>query len=709
MRAGSLRDRGPTRSPACRCTVHKLRRRERSDRPAGPARGRPAARPDRRAHDARCAGGELLVPAPPGRVRVDRGALRRPGRGGHGLRRGLRHRRAGAPRPHGHRRGRQPRGPRARPAQVHARPASASSATWWRATARSATRWCSSRRSSTWSAPRRCCATSSRCCARAARPTCPPRTCSRWPRRAPTSPTTPGTCASTAPRSSGRSARRCSTASRCTASSTRASSAPTSWRCARAGTACTRALGITKPVLRPLHARDRRPRLRAAHRAARAGARLRGRAAPPGMSERRGALALVLHTHMPYVEGFGTWPFGEEWLWEAVACVYLPLLELLDGAPVTVGLTPVLCDQLEAHARRGRATATCASCARCARRCTRRTRSGLERGGRARAGGRGAPRGGRLRARRRRASSGATATCWARSARSPGWSCGPRRPPMPCCRCWPPTPACGSSWPPGIASHRRRFGGWGGGLLAARVRVRARARARPGRARRAPLLRGPDRPTGPRRARAARAGGARRRGRGRARWTGRRWSSCGTSDDGYPGHGAYRDYHRRTVHDLRPWNNSGGHYDREAALAAGPRATRATSCDRVAERRRAAAAWCAARSTPSCSATGGTRARRGSAAVLEAGAREEGVELVTVAEGVERVPAVERALAPSTWGAGKDLSTWDAPGVAELAFGARRAELRTVAAAATARGRAAGARAARRASCWRSSRATGPS
>ena len=66
------------------------------------------------------------------------------------------------------------------------------------------------------------------------------------------------------------------------------------------------------------------------------------------MSSRRGALALVLHTHMPYVEGFGTWPFGEEWLWEAVACVYLPLLEVLDGAPVTVGLTPVLCDQLEA-------------------------------------------------------------------------------------------------------------------------------------------------------------------------------------------------------------------------------------------------------------------------------------------------------------------------------------------------------------------------
>jgi 1,4-alpha-glucan branching enzyme len=62
-----------------------------------------------------------------------------------------------------------------------------------------------------------------------------------------------------------------------------------------------------------------------------------------------GRLAIVLHAHMPYVEGFGTWPFGEEWLWEAIATSYLPLLELLEaGAPLTLSLTPVLCDQLEA-------------------------------------------------------------------------------------------------------------------------------------------------------------------------------------------------------------------------------------------------------------------------------------------------------------------------------------------------------------------------
>ena len=64
-----------------------------------------------------------------------------------------------------------------------------------------------------------------------------------------------------------------------------------------------------------------------------------------------GRVSLVLHTHMPYVEGFGTWPFGEEWLWEAVATSYLPLLGLLDaGAPLTLSVTPVACDQLAAPA-----------------------------------------------------------------------------------------------------------------------------------------------------------------------------------------------------------------------------------------------------------------------------------------------------------------------------------------------------------------------
>ena len=67
----------------------------------------------------------------------------------------------------------------------------------------------------------------------------------------------------------------------------------------------------------------------------------------------RGELAIVLHSHMPYVEGFGTWPFGEEWLLEAIASSYLPLLRVLEEAAerggqsvATVGVTPVLADQL---------------------------------------------------------------------------------------------------------------------------------------------------------------------------------------------------------------------------------------------------------------------------------------------------------------------------------------------------------------------------
>ncbi len=63
-------------------------------------------------------------------------------------------------------------------------------------------------------------------------------------------------------------------------------------------------------------------------------------------TERYGDLSIVLHSHMPYVEGFGTYPFGEEWLFDAVARSYLPLLEVVRDLTMTV--TPVLADQLEA-------------------------------------------------------------------------------------------------------------------------------------------------------------------------------------------------------------------------------------------------------------------------------------------------------------------------------------------------------------------------
>ncbi|TLZ55417.1 MAG: DUF1957 domain-containing protein [Methanobacteriota archaeon] len=66
-----------------------------------------------------------------------------------------------------------------------------------------------------------------------------------------------------------------------------------------------------------------------------------------------GHVVLVLHTHLPWVLGHGRWPHGEDWLLEAAAECYLPILRVMDrivtdgGSPrITVGLTPVLCEML---------------------------------------------------------------------------------------------------------------------------------------------------------------------------------------------------------------------------------------------------------------------------------------------------------------------------------------------------------------------------
>ncbi|MER3425713.1 MAG: 1,4-alpha-glucan branching protein, partial [Thermoleophilia bacterium] len=63
--------------------------------------------------------------------------------------------------------------------------------------------------------------------------------------------------------------------------------------------------------------------------------------------------ALVLHAHLPYVRGHGSWPFGEETLFEVMAETYLPLLRMLEAlaqdgiqAPFTLGITPILSEQL---------------------------------------------------------------------------------------------------------------------------------------------------------------------------------------------------------------------------------------------------------------------------------------------------------------------------------------------------------------------------
>jgi 1,4-alpha-glucan branching enzyme len=66
-----------------------------------------------------------------------------------------------------------------------------------------------------------------------------------------------------------------------------------------------------------------------------------------------GFLAITLHAHLPYVVNHGTWPHGMEWLHEAAAETYLPLLRILgnlerDAVPANfnVNLSPILLEQL---------------------------------------------------------------------------------------------------------------------------------------------------------------------------------------------------------------------------------------------------------------------------------------------------------------------------------------------------------------------------
>lgn len=67
-----------------------------------------------------------------------------------------------------------------------------------------------------------------------------------------------------------------------------------------------------------------------------------------------GTFCLVLHSHLPWLPHHGTWPVGEEWLYQAWANSYLPVVDLLrrfadEGRRdvLTLGLTPILAAQLD--------------------------------------------------------------------------------------------------------------------------------------------------------------------------------------------------------------------------------------------------------------------------------------------------------------------------------------------------------------------------
>ena len=66
------------------------------------------------------------------------------------------------------------------------------------------------------------------------------------------------------------------------------------------------------------------------------------------------SFCLVLHSHIPYVLAHGSWPHGCDWLFEAAAETYLPLLDVFErladegvAARANISFTPVLMEQLK--------------------------------------------------------------------------------------------------------------------------------------------------------------------------------------------------------------------------------------------------------------------------------------------------------------------------------------------------------------------------
>ncbi len=381
-----------------------------------------------------------------------------------------------------------------------------------------------------------------------------------------------------------------------------------------------------------------------------------------------GDLAIVLHSHMPYVEGFGTYPFGEEWLFDAVVRSHLPLLEVAERLTMTV--TPVLADQLEDAGARERLREFLIGLrieaaeadldqvpAECRAACEAelaRYRHALELLD--------AVGGDPVRAFRDAADSGRVELTASAATHAVL--------PMLATR-----PGLRLQLETGIRSHRRRFG-WDGGFwlpecayapgLEARLSdqgvrwfcVDQSAHEEPLDAL-TPVATGSGPVALP------------------IDWEAVSWV---WSLDGYPSDPAYVQFAGKSLRGIRIWKIGGGAYEPEAARDA-TRRQAGEFLDAVAARLREFSA---------------ARGRRGLlvfaidtellghwwsegaswlAAVI-AGAEAAGVRLLTASEALSEHEPEERPLAASSWGEDKDLSTWDSPPVADLAWGARRLELR---------------------------------
>ncbi|HYI20051.1 MAG TPA: 1,4-alpha-glucan branching protein domain-containing protein [Solirubrobacteraceae bacterium] len=381
-----------------------------------------------------------------------------------------------------------------------------------------------------------------------------------------------------------------------------------------------------------------------------------------------GRFCLVLHTHMPYVEGYGTWPFGEEWLWEAMATSYLPLLDVLDAVPgrATLSLTPVLCDQLEAPGvgerflaflrdvraethRRDVAAAEDPALAR-----------ELERSAGLYAAA----------ARRFEARGGDLVGAFAPHA---AWTSAATHAVLPMLAT---TAGVRLQLETGIAAHRRRFGHWHGGLwlpecgyapwlddeleeagvhaacvdLTDVLGYGAPAQLRPLRTGAGPLLVPIDRAI----------------------------MDLVWHTSGYPSHGAYRNTRRYTEHRHTPWAVDGAPYDPARAA----RQVRADAEHFVAQvaRRIEGGGLCVCALDTELLGHFWHEGVDWLAAVVEA-CDAAGVPFAglddALAEGLDSVPAPS-GLPPTSWGEPRDLSTWSGPAAGELAWRARAAELRVL-------------------------------
>jgi 1,4-alpha-glucan branching enzyme len=386
-----------------------------------------------------------------------------------------------------------------------------------------------------------------------------------------------------------------------------------------------------------------------------------------------GSLAIVLHSHMPYVEGFGTYPFGEEWLFDAVCRSYVPVLE--SARDMTLTVTPVLADQLEARGvpgrlrefvrefRAGSAQADAAdvdpelrpACAAEAE----RYRTALARldalGGDLVALFREPAADGRVEL----IASAATHAVLPLVATTAG-----RR----------------LQIDAGLRSHRRRFGepagfwlpecGYEPGverLLAERGLssfCTDQTEHEEGLASLTPVAT----PSGP------------------IAFT-IDWEAIGWlwALDGYPSDPGHADFHRESLRGTRPWSIGGAPYEPAAAEARARDQARefvaaiAERLERFGARRGTRGLVVFAIDTELL----GHWWWEGPAWLDEvvAAAPGAGVELVTLSRALELHPPERRELRPSTWGEGKDLRTWDSPAVADLAWAARRLELRLLRAA----------------------------